>query len=201
MSRQYPHSAEETRLHEIVGARIRRLMAERGINETSLVKMTGLSQGAINKAKLGDRVSPYTLWRIQTELDASDGEFYPVTATNQDLDRELRQAPREAPPVAVQPLADGPKSAVFLTPRPVTVEDDIVKPGQTWTWHRPNGTFVKMFVQWLQKGPGHAVTVRGVVPHTTNRIQIRLSVLRKGQHGAQMLEEIHGFVFERSRTG
>lgn len=201
MSRQYPHSAEETRLHEILGARIRRLMAERDMSEVDLVKATGLSQGAVNKAKNGDRVSPYTLWRIQTELDASDSEFWPASASAKDLDVELKTAPRDAPPPAVVgPLADGPKSATYSKIRRVTVVDPVVKPGQTWTWKSTTGYERTMFVQWLQKGPFHNTQAHGINPQSGRHLQVSLTILKRGQQEARLLSEVPDFVFEKSRS-
>jgi hypothetical protein len=185
--RTWTLSAEEHRYNAIVGFRIRRAMQERGLLEVDLIRETGLSQGTVQKAKVGGGCSDFVKYKLATALDCSADDLMPVTATEEDLDHETALGP---PVSRLRPPVEGKRQHCRVKPPagPV-VTDDIVKVGQVWTW-MPKGTeWRTMRVAWLQLGPGPDKRVVGFDPKTGRRTTSLLSTFRKGKFGARLVTE------------
>lgn len=207
MGVSHRNKAETLRYYTILGVRIRRELAKSGLNQAEFMRDFNVAPNTFKTAKDGGVCSGWLQSLLLRELDCSADDLLPVTWTTADVERELEEerrelsrALRECPPPAppsVQPLADGPKSAVLPRARKVTIVDDIVKPGQTWEWQSPTGKPRVMLVQWIQQGPFHNPQAHGINPQTGKHLQVTLSILRKGHLGARKVAEIDGYVFEK----
>lgn len=67
-----------------------------------------------------------------------------------------------------------------------------VAPGQVWTWQEPNGAWREMLIERIsQTQAGRRAW--GHHPQGSKRIQVFVSALEKGRHGARLLRTIEGY--------
>jgi hypothetical protein len=68
----------------------------------------------------------------------------------------------------------------------------VVAPGQVWTWQEPNGRWREMLIERVSP-PQVGRRAWGHHPQGRKRIQVLVSTLEKGLHGARLLRTIENY--------
>jgi hypothetical protein len=74
-----------------------------------------------------------------------------------------------------------------------------VKPGQVWSWERPDGKRRTMLVQYVSMNLGGAKRAHGIHPQGGKRLQVLWVTLAKGLHAARLEHVVENYVYEKTR--